>query len=999
MPVVYNIAAGHSFADALAAGILERTGSDPLLLTDYTILLPSRRACRTLREAFLRLSGGKAILLPLLHPIGDIDADELSMFMAAEEDIAKSLDIPPAISRLERQLLLAQTILKTNRAQYFDQAVALAMELGSFLDEVQTERLGFEGLVKLVPEEFAGHWQETLKFLKILTEHWPLILKERGVIDYAARRNLLLEAQAAAWEKNPPQTPVIAVGDPLTTTVPAAAELLAHVSRLPQGMLVLPGLDRDMDAVSWDKIGEDHPQFNLKKLLQHVGLERGTVKDWLLNKKPVINSSRVRLISEAMRPADTTENWRKLKSGDITPQALEGFTRIDCDAPQEESDVIAFAMRETLETPGKTCALITPDRRLARRVSLSLKRWGIHIDDSGGQPLTELPVGTWLMLTAEMAEEALSPVTLLSFLKHPIMAARMPPAELRNIVYLLDQLVLRGPRPSSGFQGLRDAVEGLNEKRESDKERLLQWLDRIEKQMKEFTDLMMDSKNIAFGNVLSCHIRMAETLATTVETAGESRLWQGEAGEAASEFLNSLLQSAGDVPPLSPEHYVSLLGTLLKTQTVRPRYGAHPRLSILGQIEARLYCADRVILGGLNEGTWPDLPAHDPWMSRPMRKQFGLPSPEKSISLAAHDFVQAGTAPEVILTRARKVDGTPTVPARWLLRLETVLEAVGLEWPEAPAIKYRQWVRDMDTPSHKPRPVSRPEPAPPVAARPRQLSVTKIENLIRDPYQIYARYILNLRALDPLDDDPGGAERGTFIHAALEKFIETFKDALPEDAEKQLEDFGRTALAEMRIPQEVEAFWWPRFKKIIVQFVRQEREWREKAGPCLTETEGSWQFETAGGPFVLTGKADRIDKFHDGSYAIIDYKSGRIPKNSEVRTGLSPQLPLEALILENGGFKEAPAGTVKEMSYWKVTGGGETPVDRIVIEPEKGQSVTDMVSDAEAGLKALLTEFDNAATPYRSQPNENIKPPFSDYEHLARIKEWGVTGDEGEEAA
>lgn len=374
--MIYNIAAGQSFADALAEGILERTAPAPLLLTDYTILLPSRRACRTLREAFLRLSGSKATLLPAMRPIGDVNADEVALLLASGEDF---LDIPGAVSRLERQLLLARAILKAKMAPSFDQAAALAQELGSFLDEVQTERLGFDGLSGLAPEEFAAHWQKTLEFLEILTEHWPEILKERGVIDFALRRNLLLEAQIQAWEKFPPEKPVIAAGS--TGTVPAAAELLALVSRLPQGMLVLPGLDTALDDASWEKIGEDHPQFNMKKLLAAAGAERRDVKDWPLQGKRPINTHRVRLMSEAMRPADTTEHWRQLTPQDISTQALDGFTRVDCDTPQEEADVIAFVLREALETPGKTCALITPDRKLARRVSQSLHRWGIHIDD------------------------------------------------------------------------------------------------------------------------------------------------------------------------------------------------------------------------------------------------------------------------------------------------------------------------------------------------------------------------------------------------------------------------------------------------------------------------------------------------------------------------------------------------------------------------------------------------------------------------------------------
>lgn len=982
-PCVFNIPAGYSFADALAQGILERAGNDPLLLSDHTILLPSRRACRTLRDAFLRLSGGDAALLPLMRPIGDVDADEVSMFSGAEE----TADIPDAVSKLDRQLLLAQAILKAKMAQSFDQAVALAAELGHFLDEVQTERLSFDGLSQLVPEEFAGHWQKTLEFLKIVTGHWPDILHERGVIDFAARRNALLEAQIETWKKHPPQKPVVAAGS--TGTVPAAAELLALVSRLPQGTIVLPGLDTDLDEESWNTIGEDHPQFNMKKLISLVGIDRKDVKDWPLQKKFLINKDRGRLLSEAMRPAGTTENWRHLKTDDFSGRALDGFTRIDCDTPQEEADVISFAMREVLETPGKTCALITPDRRLARRVSLSLKRWGIAIDDSGGQPLTELPAGSWLLLTAEAAEESLSPVTLLSLLKHPLMAAGMPPDELRDMVYFLDEYALRGPRPSGGFDGLRKAA--------AEKKDLLGWIGRIEPLMKDFTEMMSSGREKPFRDLLTQHIRMAEALAATTDEPGAARLWRGEAGEAASEFLKGLLASSADVPPLSPEHYVSFLTILMKRETVRPRYGSHPRLSILGQIEARLFCADKVILGGLNEGTWPDLSGHDPWMSRPMRKKFGLPSPEKSISLSAHDFVQAASSRDVIITRARKVDGAPTVPARWLLRIETVLKAVGLEWGKSTGLKYRQWARMMDTPREI-HAASRPAPTPPVEARPRKLSVTRIESWMRDPYQIYAKYVLDLNALKPIDADAGGAERGTFIHAALEKFAKTFPDDVPEDAVKKLLEFGRLSLGELKISPEVEAFWWPRFEKIAIEFVREEKIWRASAKTVATEDSGLWQFESSGGPFILTAKADRIDQMEDGSYAVIDYKSGVVPDSGAVRAGLSPQLPLEALILEKEGFEKTSKGKVSDLVYWKVTGSGQIPVERKSLASAEFP-VEGLIAGAEAGLKALVARFDKAATPYLSRPRTDAGPRFSDYDHLARVREWSVSGDDAEDAA
>lgn len=991
-PSILNIPPGQSFADSLARGILEQTGGDPLKLSEMLVLLPSRRACRTLREAFLRLSEGRALLLPRMQPVGEVEAEEVALLLAGEEDAQDVLSIPPAVSPLERQILLARLIQKKNPGQSFDQAVALADGLGRFLDEVQTEGLDFSGLASLVPQDFAAHWQLTLEFLKILTENWPKILQERGVLDVAERRNRLVAAQIRAWKSNPPAHPVIAAGS--TGTVPAVRDLLHLVARLPQGTVVLPGLDRGMDEESWSRLADDHPQFNLKILLEYFGLLRESVGEWDVKRGPAANHGRVRLLSEAMRPAGTTENWRRLRAGDIPPQALDGFARIDCGTPQEEAGVIALLMREALETPGKTAALITPDRRLARRVSLSLRRWGIMIDDSGGQPLTELPVGAWLMLTAEMAEEQLAPVTLLSFLKHPLMAANMDPNDLRGMVYLLDETVLRGPRPTAGFAGLREAVLGKPEDTPF-RERLLAWLDGIGAQMRDYVTLMSGKKEASFRALLEKHIRMAETLAATAEMHGAQRLWGWEYAADMSNFLSELWMSSRDVPDLSPGDYVALMKSLLKSVTVRPHYGAHPRLSILGQIEARLYSADMVILGGLNEGTWPALPAHDPWMSRPMRKKFGLPAPERSISIAAHDFVQAAAAPEVVVTRAGKVDGTPTVPARWLLRLETVLQAAGIEMPERKSAIFRQWLRDMDRPEGV-RPAPRPAPAPPVEARPRRLSVTRIESWMRDPYQIYAQYVLGLRRLEDIDADPGGAERGTFIHKALEKFIAAYPKDLPADAAQKLLAFGGEALREMRIPQEVEAFWWPRFERVAEEFIREERKWRENARPHSTEVKGEWTFEAGAAPFTLTGTADRIDRFAGGDYAIIDYKSGFVPKTGDIAQGLSPQLPLEALMLEKGAFTGVPAGKAAELVYWRVTGSGQKPVERKPVA--KDEALPEIVRAAEAGLKSLVAAFDNPETPYLSQPRAEAKPKFSDYEHLARVREWGISGDDEEVA-
>ena len=333
-PTLYTIAAGAPFVDALAAGVMGRAGGDPLALSRFTILLPTRRACRSLREAFLRLGPGggtPALLLPRMSPIGDIDPEALGLEIEALPGL-EALDLPPAVSETRRQLLLARLILARGDTDLMpDQAAWLAAELARLIDQVETERCDFADLQRLVPAELAEHWQKTLQFLEIVTAQWPKILDEEGAVDGAERRNRVLDARAGAWRANPPSDPVIAAGS--TGSIPATAALLDVIARLPDGAVVLPGLDRHMDEESWDAIDEGHPQFGLKHLLARIGVGRDDVVDW---PSPRIGApppaERRRLIAETMRPAATSETWRRIPP--LDPRALDGVLRVDCPTPR-----------------------------------------------------------------------------------------------------------------------------------------------------------------------------------------------------------------------------------------------------------------------------------------------------------------------------------------------------------------------------------------------------------------------------------------------------------------------------------------------------------------------------------------------------------------------------------------------------------------------------------------------------------------------------------------
>jgi len=981
MSNVLTIPTGVSFVDALADGLLTQAGADPMALADTTVLLPTRRACRALAEAFLRRADGAALLLPEMTPIGDIDSEEFALAGADDPVLAAALDIPPAIPDLHRRLLLTRLIIekgaREERPPSPAQAARLADELARLIDRVQTERLSFDRLAELVPDAYAEHWRITLKFLEIVTENWPAVLAEAGCIDPADRRNRLIAAQIEAWRRDPPEHQIIAAGS--TGSVPATADLIACVAGLPRGMIILPDLDTSLDPSARDALEATHPQYGMYRLLDHLGIEASEVGAWqwaLIDNRA---RARVRLVGAALRPAS-------VDAEDLAPSAvdhaLDGLTRIDCAGGREEAGVVALALRHALVTPGKTAALITADRGLARRVAAELRRWGVEIDDSAGMPLADTPPGVYLRLTATMVSEDLAPTELLAALKHPLAGAGMAVAEFRARVRALEMAVLRGPRPAPGFGGLAHALAA------DGRDDLVSWLDHIAEIARDLTGALA-RPSVSLRDMVTAHIGFAEALAAGDGISGGERLWAGDAGEALALFVDELVAASGTLTSLAGPDWPALLEALMAGRVVRPSYGRHPRLAILGPLEARLQHADLIVLGGLNEGSWPPEAEADPWMSRPMRADFGLQPPERRIGLAAHDFAQAFAGPEVVITRATRSEGTPTVASRWLLALDnTLARAASRGRLSAGSAQWLSWQTALDRPAAEVR--AAPPPCPPVAARPRRLSVTQIETLIRDPYAVYARHVLGLHALDEIDADPGAAERGSVIHDALDQFFRAFPAALPEDAVDRLLAQGRESFGRALDRPGVKAFWWPRFERIARWIVEYERSRRTGITTLLTEITGEMIFDAPAGSFTMTAKADRIELRADGSVAIMDYKTGAVPSKKNVEAGISPQLPLEACIAMAGGFAGVPAGPVEAFAYLELTGGN--PPGREVSATDDALALAPLTRNR---LENLISSYDDPDRAYLSQPDPEIAPRYSDYEHLARLSKSAGRGGLG----
>jgi len=991
---ILTIAAGAPFAETLARGLIARLGSDPLALAQATVYLPTRRAGRTLSETFARVLGGAA-LLPNIRPLGDVDEDEF-LFDPSSEDVT----LPPVIAPVRRRLLLATLVQRWDRAQRggtfgFAQASALARALARFLDEAQTQNADLAKLDELAPAALAEHWAEVRDFLELLRDQWPGLLEAEGALDPADHRNRALSALARRLAKTPPDGPLIAAGS--TGSIPATAELLGAIARLPQGAIVLPGLDRELDEESWNNLDPGHPQYGMKQLLARIGVAREEVGDW----QPAASTSPARetLLRETLRPAPTTDAWRAIaeRGGGEIAQGLESLSLIEAAHPGEEATTIALILRETLETKGRTAALVTPDRNLARRVAAEMGRWSVTIDDSAGRPMAKTPPGTFLSLLADAAEGDFAPVPLLALLKHPLAAGGEAQAEFRARARDLDRLVLRGPRPNPGLNGLANAIARAGTKeRPGDGDRrtlaaLAPWFERLADLLRPLEDAMA-ADEIAIADAADIHAQVAEALAATEAQPGADRLWRGDAGEAAASLLAELREGAAGIPPIAPRTYPALFHELAEERAVRPAYGSHPRLAILGPLEARLQRFDVVVLGGLNEGTWPAVAASDPWLSRPMREKLGLEAPERPIGLAAHDFATLAAGARVFFTRSAKVDGTPTVPSRWLQRLLQLTKGLGLEKKLESPTHYTMLAGLLSEPDKPAERIKRPAPRPPVAARPRRLSVTEIERWLRDPYAIYARHVLDLQPLDPLDAEIGALERGNAVHLALEKFLAKFAGILPENSEQHLIAIADGVFREAGISQAALALWRPRFARAARWFVGVERERRTAIKQSFVELKGRRAFPGPAGEFVLRCRADRIDLLQAGGAAVIDYKSGNPPSRKQVRTLLAPQLPLEGAILAEGGFAETGKIAARELLYIRFSGGADAGELRAI-----DGDIAALIAEAEEKLIERIAAFDNAETPYLPRLMPFRANVAGDYDHLARVREWSLAGWEEEE--
>lgn len=1047
---VFTISRGVPFLPTLAEALLSGrlvgpVADDPLALASVTIYLPTRRAARALgailAERLGRDAPGQATLLPRMVPLGE--ADEAELDLAAEpllEENADPLSIP--MPPLERRLILARlvqawartvdrTLLPLDAEVPFlvpsspADAVGLAGDLERLMDALTVEGLPWSEIGAAVEAEYSRYFGLTLDFVKIAAENWPKLLAERGLADPVARARGLVLAEERRLSRGATPDPVIVAGS--LGSVPATARLIAAVAKLPHGAVVLPGLDLDLDGAGWDGIdtGEGlsrviahgHPQAVLHRLLgpENLNLDRAEVV--ALGEPDPGQAARAALMSQALRPADTTDAWAALDPAErdtVARLGLEGLALAEAADEREEALVAALALRETLQTPGATAALITPDRGLAGRVAVELLRWGIVAEDSAGLSLAVSPAGRLARLAAELAADLARdqadaiPARLIALLSHPMVHLGLPRPDVVRGAAALEIGLLRGPVPAPGFDGLRKALAaeraGPPEHRPRAKRRLkdVDWelaanlLDRLDLVFRDFPGPDgagdCDLVTTATGHRTACDRLIAGPEDAPEETDGSL--------SCLDALFDDLEMAEPGLMPGRFDDYATFFTSLARERKVACSGDApHPRLRILGLLEARLLSVDRVVLGGLDEGVWPVRTLTDSFLNRPMRERVGLNPPERRIGQMAHDFVQALGCRDAVITRALKREGAPTVPSRLIQRLRALSGDARWDSVLHAGRRLAGLAARLDAAPPEPR-LKRPAPKPDPALFPRSLSVTEIETLVRDPYSIFARHVLGLDPLDPLAAAPGVATRGSLVHDVFAEFASRHPKDLPPDAAERLLNFAVNAFGDIEAEYpNLYAEWWPRYERMASAYL----DWEARRRPGLTrvypEVSGRWAIPMGRETFTLRARADRIELRPDGTACIVDYKTGTPPSGKMIFSGFSPQLTLEAAMLMHGAFADLPAvKTTPDLLYVHAS-GGRKPFVPIPVKPPRGEErgVEAIVAEHAARLRGLVARFMTGEAAYTARPYPQYASRYGAYDHLARVLEWSLAGDEGGE--
>ncbi len=939
---IYYIPSSTSFIEQLSSWLIKKFDK----LADLTILLPSTRACLALEKSIVKKSTHQSIILPQIIPIGQLGTEQF-----IKQEPIEILSSP--LSYYEHNLYLTKLILgKFGKTLTYPQALNITTSLSEIILNMSRNNIPLEKLAQIFLAELPKHFEMLSEYLTVIAKDWPLFLEQHKKQDFRSNHYEYINKLISKWQISPTNKPIIIAGS--TGSVPSTKYLIKAIASLPQGFVILNDINYSISNEEWHDISETHHAYYTKNLLESLNYDRKHLIP-ILNHTP--KYSRQNFLSLCMLPSTKTWQWaEQVIDHNYDCSNLE---IIECSTTHQEAMVVMLRIREILEKQRDAkIAIIGNNPSLIKHITSFAQLWNIKINDNTGTQVTTSDQYQFLSLLVAAIQNNFQPQYLIALLKNSCYQ------EISNIH--LAKLEIKYLRGITKYSTLPQLIELTTQKNDLE---LTDFLNTLHQETKELAALLK-KHSASFKQLLQLTLQTGQSLTTQNQS---STLWNNPQAIKVHQIFLDILNVAQIAGKILPKQFDTILATLLNNQVIYADKIV-AQVSILSPLESRLLTFDYTIITGLNEGSWPSYNKTTPWLPFHLCKSLGLENRDQKHGQAAYHFFCLLQQPNLLITRAILENGNATTPSRWLLRLELIAGKLGiLEQIKQNNHPLKQWYQQLYLPQSSNNHPNLPPPR--TEKKITQLSVTQIEKLTRDPYSVYCSKILKLKKLDQINKTPDQREFGTFIHDIIDNLNKHYNEILADHT--LFDKIALSILDGITLNQMIRNLWLLKFSKLKPWAMKFELDRRADSNiQIFSETKGKFELNN---DFSLTMKADRIE-VSDNEINIIDFKTGSIPSQQDIKSGFSPQLLLEALIVRDGELSEITT----ELTNKKIK------LSYIQLSPRNFGKITELKLDSDSfiqeykiGLTKLIMAYHNNH-PYLICPRPKKEPTYNEIAHLER---------------